>query len=420
MAGDRAGAALPAACRVAIIGGGPAGLAAAAELGALGLGPVVVIEREDEAGGIPRHCGHPPFGMREFGRVLTGPAYARRMADRARAAGAVIATGVTVIALAPGPLLHLATADGLVTLAAERVITATGARETSRAARLIGGTKPAGVMSTGALQGLVHLDGIRPFARPVVVGSELVAFSALLTCRHLGIRPVAMIEPGPRPVARWPAAWLPRLLGVPLYRATGLTAIEGDRQVTGVVLAGPQGAFRLAADGVVLSGHFLPEASLLRDSHVAVDAASGGPVVDEFGRTGDPAVFAAGNLLRPIETAGWSAREGRRAAHAVALSLAGGLPAGPGRSVALRGGGLAYVVPQRFLGTSPAGGAAARAPGFQLRAARPLSGRLVLTAGEREIWSRALDTLPERRILVPFDAAAGGDGPLAFAVEERR
>jgi hypothetical protein len=232
-----------------------------------------------------------------------------------------------------------------------------------------------------------------------------------------------MVEPGPRPVARWPAAWLPRLLGVPFHAATDLAAIEGERSVTGVVLAGPKGTYRLAADGVVLSGHFLPEASLLRESpsrEIRVDTASGGPVVDEFGRTGDPAVFAAGNLLRPIETAGWSAREGRRAARAVALSLAGGLPADPGHPVAVEGGGLAYVVPQRFVGAMPPGVADARAPGFQLRAARPIACRLVLTAGSREIWSRPLDTLPERRILVPFAAAANADGPLAFTVEDSR
>ncbi len=97
---------------VAIIGGGPAGLAAAVALRRRGVGHVTVLDREDSAGGVPRFCGHPPFGMREFGRVLAGPAYARRLAAQAVAAGVSIRTGHSVVALEPGPRLRLATLDG--------------------------------------------------------------------------------------------------------------------------------------------------------------------------------------------------------------------------------------------------------------------------------------------------------------------
>ncbi|MDY6860366.1 MAG: FAD-binding protein, partial [Pseudomonadota bacterium] len=184
---------LPGFADVVIVGAGPAGLAAAAELKARGVGSVLVLEREAQAGGIPRHCGHFPFGMREFHRLLRGPAYAARLLARAQAAGAVIKTGVTVTALHPGPGLSVASAGGLRQITARRVLLCTGVRESTRAARLIGGTKPGGVLSTGALQGMVHLQALRPFRNPVVLGTELVSFSALLTCRHLGIRPAAMI-----------------------------------------------------------------------------------------------------------------------------------------------------------------------------------------------------------------------------------
>jgi NADPH-dependent 2,4-dienoyl-CoA reductase/sulfur reductase-like enzyme len=383
-------------CDVAIVGGGPAGLAAATELRALGMGSVIVIEREAEIGGIPRHCGHYPFGMRELGRVLRGPDYAARLAARARDAGADIRTGSSVVAIAGGPRLTLSTPTGLRTLAARKVLLATGVREKSRAARMIGGTKPGGVLSTGALQGLVYLDRIRPFLHPVILGTELVAFSALLTCRHLGIRPLAMIEPDARVTAPRASGFFPRLTGTALLLRTELVAIRGDARVEEVVLRDRAGTTRtLATDGVIVTGKFLPEASLLAGSHIDVDPTSGGPVVDQFGRCSDPDVFAAGNLLRAVETAGWSWTEGVAAAQTIAKSLNGGLPAPAGAIQVGVEAPLKYVVPQRIV-DGPVSGR------FQLRVTRPANGTLRLSVDGCEVWSRRISALPERRILVPI------------------
>ena len=397
---------------VVVIGAGPAGLAAATALREAGRS-VLVLDREAEPGGIPRHCDHLPYGLREFGRLTRGPAYARRLVERARRAGVAIAAGVTVVALEPGPRLTVTSDAGLATLTPRRAILCTGVRESSRAARLIGGTKPGGVISTGALQGLVHLHRRRPFRAPVVLGTELVSFSALLTCRRLGIRPVAMVEPAPGTVARWPAAWLPRLMGVPLLLNTRLTGIEGTDRVSAVLLDGPGGVRRLEADGVIVSGGFRPEATLVRAGHLALDPGTGGPAVDQFARTSDPAIFAAGNVLRPVETAAWSHAEGRRVGRAVARDLAHGLPEGPGAEVRLEGDGLRLVVPQRIL----AGGGEPALPALQLRAARPLRGRLVVRRGGHAVLSRRLSIRPERRVSVPLDRLGVGEGPLTVSVE---
>ena len=164
-----------------------------------------MLEREATAGGIPRHCGHYPFGMREFHRVLRGPDYAARLVKAALAAGVTLRTRHHRhrAAARRGGRGHQR--RGAETLRAKAVLLATGVRETSRAARLIGGEKPGGVMSTGALQGIVYLNHQRPFRQPVILGTELVAFSALLTCRHAGIKPLAMVEPGRRITALSPA-----------------------------------------------------------------------------------------------------------------------------------------------------------------------------------------------------------------------
>lgn len=402
---------------VVIVGGGPAGLAAATELRRRGIGRVVVLEREGAAGGIPRHCGHYPFGMREFHRVLRGPDYAARLVARAAAAGAEIRTHTTVTALAPGGRLSLTTPDGVREMAGRAVLLATGVRETSRSGRLIGGEKPGGVLSTGALQGLVYLNGQKPFARPAIVGSELVSFSALLTCRHAGIRPVAMIEAGPRPIALAPASLLARAMGVPFLARTSVEAILGRDRVERLVLAGADGRREIEADGVIVSGAFRPEATLLAGSHLAVDPATRGPEVDPLGRLSDPCYFAAGNLLRPVETAGWSWSEGVAAARSIVAALAGGLPErSAGLRVRLASDALKLALPQVLLPGTASPEATDR---LQVRLARPARGRLVLKRGEATIAARRIESRPERRILLRVPPlAAAGEGGLRLELEE--
>ena len=179
---------------VAIVGGGPAGLAAAIELRRRGAGEVVVIERETDAGGIPRHARHQGFGARDLRRPLSGPAYARRYAEMARAAGVEVLTETmaTGWASGPEPALELTSPRGRSVLAPAAVVLATGCRERPRAARLVPGDRPGGVMTTGMLQQLVYLEGRPAGGRALIVGAEHVSFSAILTLAHGGARAVAL------------------------------------------------------------------------------------------------------------------------------------------------------------------------------------------------------------------------------------
>ncbi len=379
---------------VAIIGGGPSGIAAALRLKARGVERVAIIEREDTLGGVPRHCGHPPFGMREFGRILSGPAYARRLAEAARAAWVEILPRHSVVALKPGGVLEVAAPEGVKEIRARRVLLATGAREAPRAARLVGGARPLGVLNTGALQAYVNLQGLVPFRRPVVVGTELVSLSALSTCRRHGIRPVAMVEENARPTARWPFSLYPRLARVPLHLNATIERIDGIDRVERVLLANGQS---LECDGVLFTGQFLPEASLVQSSHLSLNPGTRGPAVDQYGRCSDTAYFAAGNLLRPIETAGWSFREGAAIGDYIADDLAGGLPSLEGSLEVLAGEGVKFVTPQRLAHVAPLRGR------LQLRVAAPVKGQLRVRAGEMVLYRRRVDVLPERRILIDLD-----------------
>lgn len=385
---------------VAIIGGGPAGLAAAMALREAGIASVVVLEREAHAGGIPRHCGHPPFGLREFGRILSGPNYAARLVAQAERAGVDIRLRQTVVRLNEGGVLDLATPDGQTRLTAKRVILATGVRETPRSARLIGGDRPQGIINTGALQAYTYLEHLQPFQRPVIIGTELVAFSALLTCRKAGMKPVAMIEQRPRVTAWLPCALAPRLFGVKLMLATELVEIYGKTQVEGVRVRDGQGMREIACDGVVLTGRFVPAAELVRASHLRLDPGSGGPVIDQNGHCSDPSFFAAGNLLRAVETAGWSWREGRRIGSVVAQDLLA--PPAPQRQVTIEhDAAVKLAVPQVL--NLPLHGIGL-GDHIQLRVKDAINGKLVVTANGQHIWQRRQQALPERRILIPIAA----------------
>ena len=406
--------ALPKTCAVAIVGGGTAGLSLAVALKKLGVQDILVLERAPEAGGVPRHCGHYPFGVREYKRLMKGPDYARRNLGETKAAGVRLFTGTTVTRLHPGGRLSLSTGAGRSELQARRVVLCTGVRESSRAQRFIGGQRPLGVMSTGALQEMVYLQGQRPFRRPVILGSELVSFSAIMTCRHLGIKPVAMIEERERITVRQFLRPYLALNGVALVLGAHDLRIVGERQVEAVRYVDSNGLPQeFKTDGVIVSGRFRPESALMRMGHLAVDQASGGPAIDQFGRCSDPAFFATGNLLRPVETSSWCWQEAVECAKRVAQDLERGDPvelASVPLSVAHPA--LKFVVPQRLVLTPREGGM----KDMQIRLAEPVNGFLVATSGGQTLLKQRLNSRPERRILAPLPAT-GLSAPVTLSVE---
>lgn len=378
---------------VLILGGGPAGLSCARALRGLGVQSIHLLERESTLGGIPRHCGHLGFGLREFGKVYTGPDYAKRLADEA--SGSDLKPGMTALTLEPGGLVRATGRKGPEDFRAKAVVLAFGARETPRSARLISGSRPHGVMNTGALQQFVYLHGKCPFRRPVVIGSELVAFSTLLTLRHAGLKPLAIIEENRRITARAPGTWIARLgFGVPVLTGTRLLRILGRDRVAGIEIDRGFGPEQMECDGVILTGRFRPETALIAPSHIETDAGTHGPVIDDYFRCSDQNYFAAGNVLRGIETAGQCWREGKAVAEMVVARLENRLPARqPDARVTLQGP-LAYVYPQRIYRDA----AATHPLLFKARVTHEVRGDLSVAIDGTVVWSRRISALPERRI----------------------
>lgn len=286
---------------VVIIGGGPAGLACATRLKALGVGDVVILEREADAGGVPRHCGHWGFGWESHRRLMSGPAFAARLRDEAR--NMDVRTRHTALGF-PSPTrirVHSPTA-GITEMEARRVVMATGARESTRASLLLGGTRPPTIVNTGTLQQMVYLKGMKPFIRPVILGGEWVSFSALMTCNHAGIKPAAMIMEQLEAPWFFPVGASLRY-GVPIHRGCRLLAVHGVRGVEAVDIEDQGRKRRIACDGVIVSGKFVPEDSLFKAGPLAA-------APQAFSRTG--------NVEGQLKTAGHCVVEGRRMAETIA------------------------------------------------------------------------------------------------------
>ena len=316
-----------------VVGAGPAGLAAATALRDGGAGHVVVLDREDEAGGTPRLCEHTGFGLRDLRRVLSGPAYARRWVERAATSGVDIRTRSMVTAWAAPRRAEVTGPDGLLEVDARTVVLATGARERPRAARLVPGTRPSGIFTTGQLQQWVHRQHLPLTGRALIVGAEHVSYSAVLTLREAGVRPLALVTDLPH-TQTFRAFDLATRVGlhVPVWTRSAVTGVIGRDRLDGVLVRGPDDTERIVAvEVLVFTGDFIPDNELARLAHLSMDPGTKGPGCDGDGATSAPGVFAAGNLVHPAETADVVARRATAVGRAAAAWLRDGdrRPAGP-------------------------------------------------------------------------------------------
>ena len=308
---------------VLIIGAGPTGLAAALQLHKLGVKDVLIVERETEAGGIPRLCHHVGFGLRDLHRATSGPRYARHYVQQVNEKGIPLRKATTITGWDDTTTLTYTSPQGIGRIEAQSVLLATGCREQPRSSRLVPGSRPAGIFTTGSLQRFVDEHRLPLLAnRAVIVGAELVSLSALMTPRQAGVKVARMITDYPKHQIYLPYAMV-RWLLMDTYSRTGIVTnarignIFGKRRVEGVeithTLTGE--TEQIDCDTLVFTGSWIPENELARRGGLAMDSGTKGPRIDSTFRTSIPGIFAAGNLLHGAETADVSALEGRQSAH---------------------------------------------------------------------------------------------------------
>jgi len=398
---------------VVIVGGGPAGMAAA--LGARGAGAerVLIIERERELGGVLRQCVHTGFGLLRFGEELTGPTYAHRYMRMVQDAGIDVSLDTAVLSTTPdlrvecvGPI------GGVRTPRAGAIVHAMGCRERGRGAIRIPGSRPAGVFTAGSAQSMVNLEGYLPGREVVILGSGDIGLimARRMTLEGAKVRAVFEIMPYSNGLTRNIAQCLIDF-DIPLHLGRTVTAIRGEGRVTGVTVAAVDSDLRpisgtefdVPCDCVLLSVGLIPENELAREIGIQMDPATGGAMIDQFRRASVPGYFAAGNVLHVHDLVDLVSEEAETAGRSAALFARGALASPTSVRRITAGAGLRSVVPQRV--ALPAEGETVR---FHFRAAKPTgAARLHLRLGRDVVWSRRLRIVkPSEMIVADIPIAA--------------
>ena len=296
---------------IVIIGGGPAGLAAAASAKRNGIDSILVLERDRELGGILNQCIHNGFGLHTFKEELTGPEYARRFIDQVLELGIEYKLNTMVMDISADNkgnknVTAMNREDGLFHIEAKAVILAMGCRERSRGALNIPGYRPAGVYSAGTAQRLVNIEGFMPGKKVVILGSGDIGLimARRMTLEGAEVKVVAELMPFSGGLKRNIVQCLDDF-GIPLKLSHTVVAIKGKERLEGITLAQvdernkpiPGTEEEYECDTLLLSCGLIPENEISRSAGVEINPVTSGPIVNESLETNVPGVFACGNVL---------------------------------------------------------------------------------------------------------------------------
>lgn len=342
-----------------IVGGGPAGLAAAIAAWEAGCRDFLLIERDRALGGILNQCIHDGFGLHRFHEALSGPEYAARYIERVRELGIPVMLDTIVLDMDAEKRLLLSRTGSLVEVEAGAVVLAMGCRERACGALSIPGQRPAGVYTAGAAQNFVNMENIMPGSRVVILGSGDIGLIMARRMTLEGAKVEAVFELLPY------SSGLPRNIqqclvdyDIPLFLSTTVVEIVGADRLEGVKVA-EVGADRapikgtehfVPCDTLLLSVGLIPENELAREAGIALHPVTGGPVVDDACMTCVPGIFSCGNALHVHDLVDWVSEEASRAGLNAAKYVAGegaGTVSVPGITVR-PGSGVRYVLPQRI------------------------------------------------------------------------
>lgn len=344
---------------LAVIGGGPAGMAAAIEARKNGIKDIVIIERDNSLGGILQQCIHNGFGLHIFGEELTGPEYAWRFEEQVNKLGIEYLLDSTVLNISKDRIVTLVNSrDGLTKLKAGAIVLAMGCRERTRGALNIPGMRPAGIYTAGAAQRFVNMEGYLPGKKIVILGSGDIGLimARRLTLEGAEVKLVCEIMPYSGGLTRNIVQCLVDF-NIPLKFSQTVVNIRGKERVEGVTVAQVDEKRRpipgteeyIECDTLLLSVGLIPENELSQDAGILLDPVTSGPVVNESMETSVEGIFACGNVVHVHDLVDFVTEESRLAGRCAAEFVL----KGPGKSntEAIRttpGKGVRYVVPQKI------------------------------------------------------------------------
>ena len=341
---------------IVIIGGGPAGLAAAVSAKRSGISSILVLERDRELGGILNQCIHNGFGLHTFKEELTGPEYAQRFIDQVEELGIEYRLNTMVMEISREKVITAVNREeGLFEIRAKAVILAMGCRERSRGALNIPGYRPAGIYSAGTAQRLVNMEGLMPGREVVILGSGDIGLimARRMTLEGAKVKVVAELMPYSGGLKRNIVQCLDDY-GIPLKLSHTVVDIKGKERVEGVILAEvdqsgkpiPGTEEEYPCDTLLLSVGLIPENELSDGMGVEMNSVTSGPVVNESLETNIEGVFACGNVLHVHDLVDFVSEEAAAAGKNAALYVKGELRAESVRTIRLvPAEGVRYTVP---------------------------------------------------------------------------
>lgn len=289
-----------------IIGGGPAGLAAAVELKKNGIDDILIIEREKELGGILRQCIHDGFGLTRFGETLSGPEYSQRFIEQVKTLKIEVMTNTTVIDLTEDKVVTAVSRNGLIQIQAKAIILTMGCRERTRGALAIPGSRPSGIYNAGVAQSYINLYNTMVGREIIIMGSGDIGLimARRMTLEGAHVKAVFEVLPYPSGLQRNIEQCL-NDYDIPLYLSHSVINIKGDERIEGVTVVqvdenmqpvkGTEKEF--SCDTLILSVGLIPENELSLSAGVKLDSRTKGAFVDENYQTNISGIFAAGNVL---------------------------------------------------------------------------------------------------------------------------
>jgi len=342
---------------IVIVGGGPAGLAAAVSAKKSGIDSILILERDNELGGILNQCIHNGFGLHTFKEELTGPEYASRFIDQVLELGIEYKLHTMVMDISHDKVVTaMNRTDGMFQIQAGAVILAMGCRERPRGALNIPGYRPAGIYSAGTAQRLVNIEGYMPGREVVILGSGDIGLimARRMTLEGAKVKVVAELMPYSGGLKRNIVQCLDDF-GIPLKLSHTVVDIEGKERVKAVTIAEvdshnkpiPGTEERYECDTLLLSCGLIPENELSRSAGVEMSPITSGPVVNESLETNIPGVFAAGNVLHVHDLVDYVSEEATRAGANAAKYIKAGCksPEADKISTIAAGQGARYTVP---------------------------------------------------------------------------
>lgn len=353
-------------CDVAVIGGGPAGLAAAIAAKEEGANKVLILERDNALGGILQQCIHPGFGLSRFKEELTGPEYYGRFTEQAKALGvsAMLNTMVLEVDEANKQIVAVSSEYGLCRIQAGSIVLAMGCRERTRAGIMIPGTRPSGLYTAGSAQRLVNRQNIMVGKKVVILGSGDIGMIMARRMTLEGAKVVMVVE-----LMDYLAGLTRNRVqclddfGIPLKLAHTITRIVGDKRVTGVWVAPVDASKKpileqeefVPCDTVLFSVGLLPENELTRKAGIQIHPVTNGPAVNQFMQTSSPAVFACGNVVHVNDLVDNVSQESAIAGKYAARYAMGTFPVPEKTLTMATGRNVRYLCPQKVAITSEGG-----------------------------------------------------------------